>query len=89
MFVRPIGPCATYSNQAVTTKSLPAKTSVLCPVVQLGVLIENCFNFQGVNFLIDTGSQISLIDSGFLTKIHKKKPKSQFVSVQLAVKYPF
>ena len=38
------------SNQAVTTESLPAKTSVLCTVVRLGVLIEDCCDFQDVNF---------------------------------------
>ena len=64
-----LAPSFIVSTPAVTTKSLPAKTSVLCPVVRLGVLVEDCSNFQDVNFLIDTGSQISLINSLFITKI--------------------
>ena len=75
------------SSQTITNKTLPAKTSVLCPVVRLGVLIEDCSSFQDINFLIDTSSQISLIDSLFITKIHKPKINLRVSSISSKVSF--
>ena len=87
------------SNQAVTTKSLPGKTFVLCSLVSLRVLIENCCNFQDVSFLIDTkiykkpkisvrvssiGSKLSLLGSNVACKIFF--PNDQICSASLISK---
>ena len=48
------------------------------------VLIENCFNFQDVDILIDTDSQISLIDSGFSTRSHKKSSRVSLIGSKVS-----